>query len=447
MNMRLVRGLVGVSFAVALAFGSGYGCGGNNSGNQQDAAADILHQFDADHEAAPVQDDAGPTCGTFTAPDGCGFELKKCITAKANSDECFGLDCVDTGTYGLVCLKKCNCTAECGLNTICLPSKASDYADSQGATQVVNNAKGHCYYSFCGGEGDSTSPIGNGNFFGPCTMGAESYFRSGAVQTRAGTCFPIFSDVPSGYIKTGQCQEAGSVKRGGDCSFGTNQCYEPSHFDSCAVGTTCIGRQGDQTGTCAKLCNPKADGFNPAVPGDCVADSDIPHDQYCQDSSDYQWDCVDPTTDGGVPTYTAPLVRNYVGFCVDTQGCDVFAAANNCASAVSDGGVAWNGCEPTSPVNAYGLCGTTGSVALGGTCNNTLLCQQGLVCITLGSAVNGACEQYCGLGPNDGKWPCGTGEFCDRILYGSDPGAGCFNDPLSLGFGICKPDTRQDGGV
>ena len=445
--MRLVRGLVGLSLAAALAVGPGCSCGGNSTENQQDAAVDALHQFDATVDG-PVQEDAGPTCGSFTQPNGCGWELARCTAAKINSDECGGdLDCIDSGLYGLVCLKKCNCTEECGLNTICLPTKAADYADSAGATQIVGNAKGHCFYSFCGGEGDSTSPLGNGSFFGACTMGAEAYLRSGAVHTRPGTCSPIFDDVDSGYIKVGQCEEAGAIARGGTCSFKLNQCYESSHFDLCAEGSVCIGRKNQAVGSCAKLCDPHADGFNPAVPGDCAADTDVAHDQYCQDSSDYQWMCTDGV-DGGAPTYTSIPVRNYVGFCVDTQGCDLFAAANACATVVSDGGVAWNGCEPTSAVDSYGLCGATGSVTLGGTCNNTsLLCQAGLVCITQGSASTGTCEKYCGLGVNDGKWPCDSGQMCDKILYGSDPGTGCFNDPWSLGFGICKPDTRQDAGT
>jgi hypothetical protein len=447
MTMRRFSGLVGLSLALALPFGSGCSCGGSTTENQRDGAADTAPQFDAIHDQGPVQDDGGASCGTFKAADGCGFELTRCTTVKNSSDECGGdLDCIDTGLYGLQCLKKCGCSAECGINTICLPSKASDYVDAPSATQFTGSAKGHCYYSFCGGQGDATSPLGNGNFFGACTMGAEDFLRAGAVQTRPGTCYPIFSDVPDGYLKVGQCQEAGSKPRGATCSFDPNQCYESSTFDACAVGAVCIGHQGNPAGTCAKMCNPKAAGFNPAVPGDCAADSDVLHDQYCQDSSNYQWDCTD-NGDAGV-AYVAPTVYDYVGFCVDTQGCDIFAAANNCATTVSDGGVAWNGCEPTSEVNSYGLCGAAGTVALGGECNNTTLnCQKDLVCITLGSASTGACEKYCGLGPNDGKWPCESGQYCDRIRFGSDPGAGCWNDPLSLGFGICKPDTRQDGGT
>jgi hypothetical protein len=445
MSNRLVRGLLGVSLAAALAFGSGCSCGGNTADNPQDAAPDSFHQFDATSDV-PLPD-ASPTCNPFTAAAGCGFELTACTAAKTNSDECGGdLDCVDSGLYGLTCLKKCNCSEECGVNNICMPSKSSDYVGTD-ATQIIGSANGHCFYSFCGGEGDSTSPVGNGSFFGACTMGAEAYFKAGAVHSRPGTCFPIFNDVDEGYIKVGQCQEIGAVKRGGQCSFDLNQCYEPSTFDTCALGTTCIGRQGSQVGTCAKLCDPHATGFNPAVPGGCAADTDVAHDQYCQDSSDYQWDCTDPVVDGGVPTYRGTPVRNYVGFCVDTQGCDLFAAANACATVVSDGGVAWNGCEPTSPVDSYGLCGVTGSVGLGGTCNSTLLCQGGLVCITTSTSTTGTCEKYCGLGPNDGKWPCGSGEMCDRIRYGSDTNPKCWNDPLSLGFGICKPDTRQDAGV
>ncbi|MBI5477345.1 MAG: hypothetical protein HY906_00730 [Deltaproteobacteria bacterium] len=439
-----------LAFVATMGLGAGCSCGGTGSGNQQDAAADSTPQFDAVHDQGPVPDDAGPTCGTFQDLSGCGFELNpdfQCTVAKPNSDECGDdLDCVDTGLFGLQCLRKCNCSAECGFNTICLPSKSTDYSDPNYATQIIGNAKGHCFYSFCGGAGDDTSPFGNGNFFGACQMGADGFIKPGKVDTRPGTCFPMSTDVPEGYVAYGLCQQAGDQPRGGACSFDTNQCTKPGTYDACAVGTTCTGRQGNPVGTCARLCDPNATGFIPAVPGECAADSDVPHDQYCQDSSDYQWgDCVE--SDGGVE-YGNPTTYNYVGFCVDSQGCDLFAAANNCASVVSDGGVALNGCEPTSPVNAYGLCGTTGSVGLGGTCNNTLLCAQGLVCITKGGAANGTCEQYCGLGPNAAKWPCTVnGEFCDRILYGSDTNPQCWNDPWTLGYGICKPDTRQDAGV
>jgi hypothetical protein len=446
-DMRRTLGLVSLACVAAMAFGSGCSCGGHTPAVPHDAATDATPQFDGAHDLGPAQDDAGPTCGSFQAPNGCGFELTRCTVAKVNSDECGDdLDCVDTGLYGFLCVRKCNCSAECGFDTICLPSKGTDYVNAADATQFVGAAKGHCFYSFCGGEGDTASPLGNGNFFGACQLGADAFIKAGKVDTRSGTCTPVWSDVPDGYYRTGQCHEAGSKPRGATCSFDPNQCYAPSTFDACAVGSICIGRSGHPEGTCAKLCNPNATGFNPAVPGDCAADSEVTHDQYCQDSSDYQWDCTE--TDGGVITYNNPTVYNYMGFCVDVHGCDLFAAANSCASFVWDGGVAMNGCEPSTPVNSYGLCGTTGSVGLGGTCNGALLCQGDLVCITTGSAVNGTCEKYCGLGPNATKWPCTIpGEFCDRIRYGSDPGAGCWNDPWTLGFGICKPDTRQDGGV
>lgn len=442
--MRLVPRLVVLSLAATLVLG----CGGNNSGNQQDAAADVMHQFDAQRDQGQVQDDAGPTCGTFTQPMGCGFELMSCNTVKSNSDECGGdLDCVDTNLYGTVCLKKCSCSAECGVNTVCLPSKSTDYTNASAAGTYIGSAKGHCYFSFCGLEGDTTSPVGNGNFFGPCNLGGEAYIKSGAVQTRPGTCFPIFNDSDEGYLEVGQCQEAGAKKRGESCSFDVNQCYEPATFETCAVGSICIGRQGDDSGTCAKLCNPHAEGFNPAITGDCAADGDVTHDQYCQDSSDYQWDCTEPTVAGDPPTYNSVPVRSYVGFCVDTQACDLFASASNCTNAQDPEGNPLPGCEPTSPLSSYGLCGKVGAVPLGGTCNNSLLCEDKLVCITSGGSSTGACEKYCGLGVNAGKWPCDTNQICESILYGSDPGAGCWNDPWSLAFGICKPDTRQDGGT
>jgi hypothetical protein len=443
-NMRLISRLVGVALAAAMAFNAGCGCGGNSTANQQDAAPDAPPQFDGPHDVAPFQDDAGPECGTFAQPNGCGFELTRCNTAKTNSDECGDdLDCVDTGLYGLVCLRKCTCSAECGINTICLPSNTGDYDTYTEASAFFKNAKGHCFYSFCGGGGSYEAAVGNGSLFGPCTLGGESYFKPGKVQTRPGTCSPLWTHEPNGTT-LGICEEAGAVKRGGTCSFDVNQCEAPSTFDACAVGSVCIGRRGQLTGTCAKLCDPSATGFNPAVTGVCASDSDLAHDQYCQDSSDYQRDCTE--SDAGV-SYGTDIFLRAIGFCVDTPGCDVFAAANNCASAVSDGGVAWNGCEPTTPVDPYGLCGPTGSVGLGGTCNNSLLCQAGFVCITTSGSSNGTCEKYCGFGPNAGKWPCAGGEYCDPILYGSDPSSECWDDPWTLGFGICRPDTRQDGGT
>ena len=446
--MHLKLWVVSLGLVAAFAFGVGCNCGGNSGETHQDAGPDApIPQFDGGKDQGPEQDDAGPTCGTFTAPNGCGFELSSCTVAAVNSDECGGdIDCVDAGLFGLVCLKTCTCTAECGFSTICLPSKTTDYVSAATATQIIGSARGHCFYSFCGGEGDDTSPFGNGNFFGACDMGADAFIKPGKVDTLPGTCFPLSTDVQEGYVPMGLCQEAGSKPRGGTCSFSTNECFERTTFDACAVGTTCIGRQGDETGTCAKLCDPNATGFNPAVAGDCAADNQVTHDQFCQDSSDYQsGDCV--VSDGGVVDYKTPTSYNYVGFCVDTQGCDVLAAANTCANVTSDGGVPMHSCEPTSAVDSYGLCGTGGDVGLGGTCNNTLLCQPGLVCITVGTATNGACEKYCGLGPNVAKMPCGTGEVCDKILYGSDSSAECWDDPWTLGFGICKPDTRQDGGA
>jgi hypothetical protein len=443
--MRLNVGLVAAGLMTVM-WGVGAGCGSSSPSNQQDAAVgDAPVQFDAAHDVAPAPDDAGPTCGSFYEPSGCGWELSRCTVKKENSDECGGdLDCVDSGLYGLVCLRKCNCSAECGFNTICLPAKTTDYSDTTAATQIIGAARGHCFYSFCGGEGDSTSPFGNGSLFGACDLGKDGFIKAGKVDTRPGTCFPLSTHVPEGYLKIGLCQQAGSAARGAACSFTTDQCADPTTYDACAVGSVCIGRRNDATGTCAKLCDPKGDGFNPAVTGGCAADSNVTHDQYCQDTSSYQRDCT--RTDGGVD-YGDDIFYTHLGFCVDSQGCDALSAANTCANVTSDGGVALHSCEPTNPIDPNGLCGDSGDVGPHGTCNGTLLCQPGYVCITTQSQSQGTCEKYCGMGENDGKLPCAAGEVCTKILYGSDPSSACDDDPWTLNFGICRPDTRQDGGV
>jgi hypothetical protein len=449
--MRLILGLMSGAVVALVALAAGCSCGGNDPATPQDAATDSGPKFDRMlHDAASAQDDAGPTCGTFKAPDGCGFEMWQCTVAKTNSDECGNdLDCVDTNLYGLVCLRKCNCSAECGVNTICLPSKADDYAKATDATRFVNNAKGHCFWSFCGDEGTAQPRVGNGVFFGACALGGDAFIKAGKVGTRPGTCIPEISAGPSALPVFGLCQEAGEKPRGGTCSFSLNQCADPASFERCAAGTVCIGHQGDQTGTCAKLCDPSVPGFSPTIPDACGADSDVPYDQYCQDSSSYfpQWSYA---TDGVTPVCsTSVFFYTYVGYCVDAHGCDALAAASNCGGVISDGGVPLNGCEPTNSVTSYGQCSVTGNVPLGGTCNGTLLCQPNLVCITSGGSVQGMCERYCGLGPNAAKWPCDSGQYCDAILYGSDatPGKTCYDDPWSQGYGICRPDTRQDGGL
>jgi hypothetical protein len=444
--MSTKHGCAALTFVAALALG---GCGGTTAGRPLDAGADAI-QLDAvaqDDTAIPSD---GPSCGTFKQLTGCDVELQTCTTADVdNSAECGGdLDCVQTELLVQpVCLRKCNCTAECAPDTFCYPAKISDYTSSSSYSQWVGKAAGHCFYSFCGQGAYSNSTIKNGDLLGGCKLGGEAFIRPGKVETRDGTCWPIASDWP-----LGQCFAGGSSPRGGDCTFGTTGCTDPATFTGCAQGAVCVGHQGEATGSCAKLCDPTASGFDPSIPGQCAADSNLTHDQYCQDSSSYFR--LAPNADAGVDAL-GELTPAYGGFCTDLHACDVLAASNQCQSVVADGGVAWDTCEPTTNVNPYGLCNPSGAVAPGGRCDATNLCGVGYSCIYVSGATQGTCQQYCGLGANGpsdagvGKHPCPSDQTCAPILTAADPTPDTDpnDDPLSLTWGVCVPTPVGDGGV
>ncbi|HEY3359646.1 MAG TPA: hypothetical protein VGQ83_40725 [Polyangia bacterium] len=440
-----------VVFGCAVALILGGGCGSSTAGVQKDAGADTAPQLDAaqQNDAGPQTD--GPACGAFKSLAGCALELKTCTAADVdNSEECGGdLDCVKTELFDQpVCLRKCGCTAECPAETFCYPAKVSDYASTTSYSQWVGKALGHCFWSFCGQAAYASSTLKNGELLGACKLGGEAFIRQGKVDTRDGTCWPIASDWPFG-----QCFAGGAAPRGGACTFDADTCTDPTTVTGCAPGNICVGRAGEAMGSCAKVCDPSTASFDPSAPGACAGDTNVTHDQYCQDSSTYFR--LAPDADGGVGAL-GELTPAYAGFCTDLHGCDILAAANQCAAVVGDGGVPWNTCEPTTNVDPYGLCSPSGAVAPGGDCDGTNLCGVGYTCIYVNGATQGTCQAYCGLaanGPSDGgvgKHPCPADQFCEQIFTATDPTPETDpnDDPLSLTWGVCVPLPAQtDGGV
>jgi hypothetical protein len=427
-------------------------CGSTSGGSgRQDAAVDTqVPQVDANIDVAAQFDAAapdGPTCGTFQTLTGCDVEMTACTTADVeNSDECGGdLDCVQSELFTRpMCLRKCNCTAECPPSSFCYPAKLTDYTSSGVASSLVGKVMGHCFLSLCGQGAISNSSIKNGDLLGPCKLGGEAFIKPGKVDTRDGTCLPIATDWP-----LGECLPGGTSPRGGECSFDTTGCTDPATFVGCKPGALCIGHQGEATGWCAKTCDPSTEGFDPTAPGSCAADTEVTYDQFCQDSSSYYRPTPDP--DAGVEL--GELTPAYVGFCTDLHACDALAASNQCDGVVWDGGVAWNNCEPTTPLNPFGLCTPSGSVAAEADCDADNLCQPGYICLFVAGATQGSCRQFCGLaenGPSDaglGEHPCPADQFCGQVLTEEDPTpeSDPNDDILSLNWGGCLPIT--DGGV
>jgi hypothetical protein len=342
----------------------------------------------------------------------CSKELDACTIP----GDCNGLACVDTPLWGKRCLRTCACAAQCPFDMFCLPTAATAYATGFSEYATMG---GHCFFSVCGAA--PTKAWNNGVLRGACAAGGEGYLKPGAVTARPGTCSAI--DDVDNY---GQCLPGGGVPRGGTCTFSGAPCPRRADYLGCGVGNYCIGTSGAATGTCHKACDPTGASFNPAVPGTCAADTQVTHDQFCWDRSTY--DRISATS--------IRTARD--GWCVDTKGCDVLAAADACAGT---GTV----CRLDNPVSSYGLCaGTIGSATAA--CNATTPCVNGSFC-DIPSGTAGACKPLCGHGAKAGTKPCVGGSFCATVFYQPDPtpGSDITDDQTALDWGGCVP--IPDGGV
>jgi len=58
----------------------------------------------------------------------------------------------------------------------------------------------------------------------------------------------------------GLCLRGGDVARGQSCTFEPGHCMLREDVTSCAVGDICTGTTGSATGTCGRLCDPRAAG-------------------------------------------------------------------------------------------------------------------------------------------------------------------------------------------
>ena len=226
----------------------------------------------------------------------------------------------------------------------------------------------------------------------------------------------------------GLCFAGGTVPRGGTCTF-TDACVKRADYLACEPANYCLGSSGATTGTCTKTCDPTRPGLDPSVAGgDCALDDHVTHDQYCFDRSSYE-------------RQTATSIRPARdGWCVDSKGCDVLAATDECSGT-------GRACEVLNPVSSFGVCeGTIGAATELGACSSTTACANGLYC-DIPSGTAGTCKLYCSRGTPSFPKACPGGKWCAPVFYTPDPtpGSDVTDDQTALNWGGCV--TIPDGGV
>jgi hypothetical protein len=261
-----------------------------------------------------------------------------------------------------LCLFSCQNDEQCPVNKAC-------YA------QI--NA---CYFLDCGPA--RPGGMANGQVRGACDAGFQ--------QQWPGTCVPL--NVQPGEPERGFCFEAGEVAEGGVCNAQETGRDAASRAQQCAPGTLCFGDPDDnldpeqnwaQTGTCARLCDPR----NPACGGGTQC--------FNLGSAD------DPAT--------PESEERHFGACLATD-CDI--VQNNCEAGEQ--------CRTVTFLDGEGQCGPAGDVALGDPCIRAADCADHAICANAGDGPT--CLAICN--PADGEEACAAGQQC-------------FNSNGDWPYGVC----------
>ena len=213
--------------------------------------------------------------------------------------------------------------------------------------------------------------------------------------------------------------EAGTQQAGQPCDTGDRT----RGGQNCDPASICTVAAGAMTGACAALCDPRSILTRP--PGDtsgCALGTD------CRDASD-----VTVFNDGT----TAPAT---VGFCAAVTACRVLGA-----NACPQGGAEPEGCTPTNPVRATGVCdpGADGPLGAGATCEVMPAtpageCAAGTICFGR-SATDLTCETLCDLGAMP-TVVCPGATTCQTVRWsaGLDGATGTPDDVFALSWGTCQ---------
>ncbi len=371
-------------------------CGDDGNGTNVSVKPDAKPKADGGPDAGPA--DAGVRVGGTVPNFAACKNISECVDPEA--------ECVPTWYFQneKSCLPKCKDTSECPVDSYCFESTSAMFVAM----------KDHCAWSLCGEQLDPANHS-IGVTGGACELGGESALPK--EKRLPGWCNPVNDGV------LGVCQEVGTQKPGEECdpdrARGGNVCD--------ATGT-CLTAQGALVGTCGKFCDPKT--ILTRATGD---NSGCGTGEDCQDAS---YAFLRKNAMGGDDP-----VRVTLGVCIkDVTACRTVGATDCPKDAMNRD----QGCLPTNPLRATGLCSqyATGSLAADATCPaltpdtpDDQQCVAGTVC---GGSMK--CETMCDIAHlgemGAALVTCATGKSCKSIDWPG--GDGTADDTKSLDWGICQ---------
>jgi hypothetical protein len=276
-------------------------------------------------------------------------EVSQCVGAAAcaASQSCIPVsqNPADPG----ICLFNCGADVDCPINEACY--------------EGINA----CYFLRCGPGAANND---NGQIRGACNAGIQGQWP--------GTCRPLA--IQPGEAESGFCFEAGNVVEGGACDAQAEGRAAGDRARQCGQGALCFNdpddpldpaQDWDQTGTCARICDPR----NPVCGGDTR----------CFDLGRED----DPATPQG-----EELI---IGLCLEAD-CDIIA--DDCG--------AGEHCRTVTFTDAGGQCGASGAVAANAPCIRASDCAGHAICANAGDGAT--CLAICDPAAEENA--CGAAEDC-----------------------------------